>query len=172
MENNCAFWLARYNPSVHLLPCIIITSRPLHPRKCPSLNENYMITLPQHHLPQWNVSTQFSRPSAKFKREAFHSKGKKKKVLLRVLKGFPGGSVVKNPVANEGDWGSCLAPLDPTCRGATKPLGHNYGACAQEPRSRNYWSLRALEPMLCNKRGHRSEKPSHHNWRVASTLWN
>ena len=79
-------------------------------------------------------------------------KRKEKKVLLRVLKGFPGGSVVKNPPANEGDWGSCLAPGDPTCPGATKPLGHNYKACAQEPRSRNYWSLRPRAHALQQER--------------------
>ena len=27
---------------------------------------------------------------------------------------------------------------DPTCRGATKPVRHNYGACALEPASHNY----------------------------------
>ena len=59
---------------------------------------------------------------------------------------------------------------DPTCRGATKPMHHNYWACALEPVSHNYWAhvpqlLRPahLEPMLCNKRSHRNEKPVHHN---------
>ena len=32
---------------------------------------------------------------------------------------------------------------DPTCRGATKPVRHNYWACALEPVSHNYWSPRA-----------------------------
>ena len=32
---------------------------------------------------------------------------------------------------------------DPTCRGATKPVRHNYWACALEPASHNYWSLHA-----------------------------
>ena len=27
---------------------------------------------------------------------------------------------------------------DPTCRGATKPVRHNYWACALEPASHNY----------------------------------
>ena len=36
-----------------------------------------------------------------------------------------------------------LVQEDPTCRRATKPLRHNYWACAPEPTSRNYWSLRA-----------------------------
>ena len=29
---------------------------------------------------------------------------------------------------------------DPTCRGATKPVRHNYWACALEPTSHNYWA--------------------------------
>ena len=41
-----------------------------------------------------------------------------------------------------------LVQEDPTCHGATKPVRHNYWACT-------------LEPMLCNKRSHRSEKPMH-----------
>ena len=32
---------------------------------------------------------------------------------------------------------------DPTCCGATKPVRHNYWACALEPTSHNYWSPRA-----------------------------
>ena len=32
---------------------------------------------------------------------------------------------------------------DPTCHGATKPVCHNYWACALEPASHNYWSPRA-----------------------------
>ena len=43
-----------------------------------------------------------------------------------------------------------LVREDPTCHGATKPVRYNYWACA-------------LEPMLRNKRSHRSEKPSHPN---------
>ena len=34
---------------------------------------------------------------------------------------------------------------DPTCRGATKPMRHDYWACALEPASHNYW---AHEPQL------------------------
>ena len=41
-----------------------------------------------------------------------------------------------------------LVQEDPTCRGAAKPLHHNYWACALGPASHNYWvpqllSLRA-----------------------------
>ena len=33
-----------------------------------------------------------------------------------------------------------LVPEDPTCCGATKPVRHNYWACALEPVSHNYWA--------------------------------
>ena len=51
-----------------------------------------------------------------------------------------------------------LVREDPTCRGATKPVRHNYWACTLDPVSHNYWIPR-LEPMLCNKRSHCNEKP-------------
>ena len=48
---------------------------------------------------------------------------------------------------------------DPTCCRATKPVRHNYWACALEPASHNYWARvpqllkpAFLEPVLCNKR--------------------
>ena len=45
------------------------------------------------------------------------------KVLLR---GFPGGTVVKNLHTNAGDTGSSPVWEDPTCRRATKPVHRNY----------------------------------------------
>ena len=63
-----------------------------------------------------------------------------------------------------------LVQGDPTCRGATKPMCHNYWACTPEPASHNYWARvpqllqpARLEPMLCNKRSHCNEKPTHRN---------
>ena len=57
---------------------------------------------------------------------------------------------------------------DPTCRGATKPMCHNYRACALEPASHNYWDhepqllkLERLEPVLHNNRSHRHQKHMH-----------
>ena len=41
-------------------------------------------------------------------------------------RGFPGGAVVENLPANAGDTGSSLLWEDPTCRGATGPVSHNY----------------------------------------------
>ena len=49
---------------------------------------------------------------------------------------------------------------DPTCLKGAKAVHHNYR------------SLCCLEPMLCNKRSHRSERPTHRNWRTAPTLHN
>ena len=43
-----------------------------------------------------------------------------------MFKSFPGGAVVKNPPANEGDTGSSPVRGSPACRGATKPMRHNY----------------------------------------------
>ena len=76
-----------------------------------------------------------------------------------------------------------LVQEDPTRRGATKPMCHNYWACVLEPASHNYWSPCALEParlnywaytpqllkptclepMFQNKRSHCNEKPAHRN---------
>ena len=63
-----------------------------------------------------------------------------------------------------------LVQEDLTCRGATKPMGHNYWACALEPVSHNYWArvpqlLKPvrLELVLRSKRSHRNEKTVHRN---------
>ena len=47
---------------------------------------------------------------------------------------------------------------DPTCCRATEPVRHNYWAhVPQLPKPVN------LEPVLCNKRSRRNEKPAHRN---------
>ena len=63
-----------------------------------------------------------------------------------------------------------LIQEDPTCRGASKSVHHNYWGCGLEPTSHNYWAHAPqllkpthLESVLCNKRGHRNEKPAHPN---------
>ena len=70
----------------------------------------------------------------------------------------------------QGTWVRVLVQEDTTCRGATKPVRHNYWACALEPVSHNYWARMPqllkptrLEPVLRNKRSHRNEKPVHRN---------
>ena len=63
-----------------------------------------------------------------------------------------------------------LVREDPTWRGATKPVCHNYWACTLEPVSHNYWACMpqllkpaCLEPVLRNKRSHCNEKATYHN---------
>ena len=70
----------------------------------------------------------------------------------------------------QGTWVWTLVREDPTYHQATKPVGHNYWACALEPVSHNYWAWvpqllkpTRLEPVLHNKRSHRNEKPVHWN---------
>ena len=64
-----------------------------------------------------------------------------------------------------------LVRENPTCCRATKPVCHNYWACALEHASHNYWAhvpelLKplCLEPMLCNK-----EKPP--QWEARALQW-
>ena len=54
-----------------------------------------------------------------------------------------------------------LVREDPTCRGATKPVRHNYWACALDPASHNYWSPRATTTAARVPRAHapQQEKP-------------
>ena len=70
----------------------------------------------------------------------------------------------------QGTWVQALVQEDPTCRGATKPMRHNCWGCVLEPVSHNSWAHMPqllkpmrLEPVLCNKRSHRNEKPVHRN---------
>ena len=46
----------------------------------------------------------------------------------------------------QGTWVWALVREDSTCHGATKPMRHNYWACALEPASHNYWSPCAYSP--------------------------
>ena len=43
-----------------------------------------------------------------------------------ILGGFPGGSLINNPLANTGNAGSTSVREDPTCCGAVKVVCHNY----------------------------------------------
>ena len=68
--------------------------------------------------------------------------------------GFPGGSMVKNlpPVQKTQVWS--LVQEDPTCCTATKPMRHNYWACALELGDSNCWTyalllLKPMHPWAC-----------------------
>ena len=58
-------------------------------------------------------------------------------------------------------WVGFLIQEDPTCLGATKLVGHNYWACALEPRSCNYWahSQQLLKPKCPGVLAWQQEKP-------------
>ena len=65
-----------------------------------------------------------------------------------------------------------LIQEDSICCGPTKPVYHNYWACALEPISCTCWALgpqllKLTCPKACNKRSHLNEKPTHQNQRVA-----
>ena len=58
----------------------------------------------------------------------------------------------------QGTWVRALVQEDPTCRGATKPVHHNYWAHMPQLLKPAH-----LEPVLHNKRSHHNEKPAHCN---------
>ena len=61
----------------------------------------------------------------------------------------------------QGTWVRALVREDPTCCGATKPVCHNYWACALEPMSHNYW---ARVPQLLSPRAATTEPTCHNYW--------
>ena len=62
---------------------------------------------------------------------------------------LPGGPVVKNPPANAGDTGLIPGP------------GRSHMPRSTEVRAPQLLKPAHLEPLLCNKRSHRKEKPTH-----------
>ena len=95
----------------------------------------------------------------------------KAQMLRNLHGGFPGGSVVKNPLMQE-TWVQFLIQKDPTCLGLTKPIHHGCRACVLEPGSCSDWAHvlqlkpASPEPVLCNKGSH-SSKLMHGSQRVA-----
>ena len=52
---------------------------------------------------------------------------------------------------------------DSTCRGTSKPVCHSYVSLRSRAQELQLLKPACLEPVLCNKRSHCSEKPAHHN---------
>ena len=71
--------------------------------------------------------------------------------------------MAKNPPANAWDGVRALVWEDPTCRGATKPVCHNYWACVLEPASHDY------EPACHNHWACALELVSHNYWSLWAT---
>ena len=59
-------------------------------------------------------------------------------------------------VPMQGTWVWSLVREDPTCHGATKPVSHNYWACALEPVSHSYWARapQLLSPFTTTAEAH------------------
>ena len=72
--------------------------------------------------------------------------------------GFLSGPGVQHPPCNARDTGSIPGTGRPMCRGAAKPMRHNYWTHALQ-----LLKPTCLEPMLGHKRSHCNEKPVHHN---------
>ena len=108
---------------------------------------------------QWRVSkTHLSRANALY---AYYLETWRTSVVVQRLRIW---------LPMQGTWVQALVREDPTCRRATKPVHHNYWACALEPTSHNYWAPvpqllkpTRLEPVLRNKRSHHKEMPVHRN---------
>ena len=60
---------------------------------------------------------------------------------------------------------------DPTCRGATRPVRHNYWACILEPVSHNYWAC-ASGACAAQQERPRQWEARAPRWRVAPTRRN
>ena len=83
--------------------------------------------------------------------------------LKKFVKGFLGGTVVKNPPANARDTGSSPGPGRshmPWSNKARAPQLLSLRSRAREPQ---LLKPACLEPVLRNKRSHRNEKPAHLN---------
>ena len=57
-----------------------------------------------------------------------------------------------------------LVREDPTCLRATKPVCHNYWACALEPVSHNYWSPRTTTPEARSPRARAPQQGKPPRW--------
>ena len=62
-----------------------------------------------------------------------------------------------------------LVREDPTCRGATKPVRHDYWACTLEPACRNYWSPCATTTEARAPRAHVPQQEKPPQWEACAT---
>ena len=91
-----------------------------------------------------------------------HSGGRgDQQVNKKIIKRLPwwlSGKKIFLPVQE--DMGSVPSLEDSTCHGATKPVCHNYWACALEPGSHNYWAHipELLKPKCPRARAPQQEK--------------
>ena len=86
------------------------------------------------------------------------SASKRNKIL-----GFPGGAVVKNPPANSGDTGSSPGPGRSHMPWSSKACAPQLLGLRSRAQESQLLKPTHLEPVLCNKRSHRNEKPTRRN---------
>ena len=90
--------------------------------------------------------------------------GKDERSIFKMgARGFPGGTVVKNPPANAGDMGSSPGPVRSHMPQSNE--AHVPQLLSLRSRARTPQLLKPvyLEPVLRNKRSHHNEKPVHRN---------
>ena len=68
----------------------------------------------------------------------------------------------------QGTWVWSLVQEDLTCRRATKPVHHNYWACALEPESHNYWGPCATTTEACAPRAHAPQQEKPPQWEACA----
>ena len=89
------------------------------------------------------ISQKFSFPIWKMERNYLNFRVSMKIKIIH--RGFPGGPVVKNPLANAGDRGSIPGPGRACMHGAAKPMCHNSRTLVLQ-----LLKPTRSEPVLCN----------------------
>ena len=95
----------------------------------------------------------------------FEMLGKFRSDLTEIEKTILGASLVaqwlRTRLPMQETWVRALLWEAPTCCGATKPVHHNYWACAPEPASHNYWACapQLLKPTCSRACAPQQEKP-------------
>ena len=90
-----------------------------------------------------------------------------KSIKLEIrTQGFPGGSVVENPLADAGDTGLIPDLGRSTCHRATKTRASQQLSLCSKAREPQRLKPMCLETVLRNKRSQHNEKTANHNSRV------
>ena len=101
--------------------------------------------------------------SIKRKKEPVQLNNKKITQLKSGQRDFPGGAVVKNPPANEGDTGSSPGPGRSHMPRSNKARASQLLSLRSRAREPQLLKPTCLEPALCNNRSHHNETPAYHN---------
>ena len=122
------WWQSRFWTQVSLIREPMLFSLMLFLTHPPPMGEKRIV-------PRKKVSTSL------WVKDSLREQNEVTRAFVTGVQGFPRDSVVKNLPANEGD--THLIPGAGRCRGPTKPVCHNYWACALDPTCHDYWSPHA-----------------------------